>query len=42
MTDWSSPWYGYDSEPCGGETISNCDASKLRRLSYDESSDACD
>ena len=29
--------YGYDNEPRGGETISNCDASKLGRLSYESS-----
>ena len=36
--DWSKPWYGYESVCAGaslGETISNCDSSKLGRLSYD-------
>ena len=35
-------WYGYVSECAGasrGETISNCDSSKLGRSSYDESPD---
>ena len=34
-TDESSPWYGYVSEPRGGDTISNCDTSKLERLEND-------
>lgn len=29
--------YGYDNEPRGGETISNCDTSKLDRLSRESS-----
>lgn len=41
VTDWSNPWYGYERVAFGGETISNWEASKLGRLSY-ESVDACE
>lgn len=35
LTDWSMPLYGYVSDALGGETISNCEESKLGLLSYE-------
>lgn len=41
VIEWSSPWYGYDNVDSRtyasflGETISNCDTSKLGLLSYE-------
>lgn len=35
VNEWSTLLYGYDKEPRGGDTISNCDVSKLERLSKD-------